>query len=109
MLVFGSMGGDAQAQVHVQVLTHIVDDGDDPADAIGAPRWRVDPGTWRVRAESRFDPTVVDGLRALGHDVPRDRTACDSGMGHAHAIWPDRPGGYGATVDPRSEGAALGC
>src|SRR5207253_10638837 len=26
-LVFGSMGGDAQAQVHAQVLTAIVDDG----------------------------------------------------------------------------------
>jgi gamma-glutamyltranspeptidase/glutathione hydrolase len=106
-LVFGSMGGDAQAGVHVQLLAHIVDDGDDPADAIGAPRWRVDPATWRVRAESRFDAELLTGLRSFGHDV-REAPAFDAGMGHAHAIWPSA-GGYGATFDPRSEGAALGC
>jgi gamma-glutamyltranspeptidase/glutathione hydrolase len=106
-LVFGSMGGDAQAGVHVQLLARIVDGGDDPADAIGAPRWRVDPATWRVRAEARFEGDLLDDLRALGHDV-REVGDYDAGMGHAHAIWPTA-GGYGVTYDPRSEGAGLGC
>jgi len=106
-LVFGSMGGDAQAPVHVQVLAHVIDAGEDPADAIAAPRWRVDPGTWTVRAESRFDDAVLEALRSRGHEVV-ETTAFDSGMGHAHAIWPTA-GGWGATFDPRSEGAALGC
>jgi len=105
-LVFGSMGGDAQAGVHLQVLPRIIDDGDDPANAIAAPRWRVDPGTWRVHAEKRFGAAIVDGLRALGHDVDR-APAYDSQMGHAHAIL-RTGGGYGVTSDPRSEGAALG-
>lgn len=105
-LAFGSMGGDAQAAVHVQVLAHAIDDHDDPAEAIGAPRWRIDPGAWRVRAESRFDSDLLGELRARGHDVV-DAPPFDSGMGHAHAIWP-AVGGWGATSDPRSEGAALG-
>jgi gamma-glutamyltranspeptidase/glutathione hydrolase len=105
-LVFGSMGGDAQAGVHVQVLAHVLDDGADPADAIGAPRWRVDPLTWGISAESRFEPTTLEGLRSRGHDV-RETAPFDAGMGHAHAIWPSA-GGWGATYDPRSEGAALG-
>jgi gamma-glutamyltranspeptidase / glutathione hydrolase len=105
-LVFGSMGGDAQAGVHVQVLAHVLDDGSDPADAIGAPRWRVDPLTWGISAESRFGPETIDGLRTLGHEV-RETAPYDAGMGHAHAIWPSA-GGWGATHDPRSEGAALG-
>jgi gamma-glutamyltranspeptidase / glutathione hydrolase len=105
-LVFGSMGGDAQAAVHVQVLVHALDDGWDPADAIAAPRWRVDPGSWRVALEDRFDPEIADGLHARGHDV-EPAPAYDSGMGHAHAVWPT-PGGWGVTFDPRSEGAALG-
>ena len=105
-LVFGSMGGDAQAAVHVQLLAHVVDDGLDPAAAIAAPRWRVDPGTWSVRAEARFDDALVDGLRILGHEVI-DAPSYDSGMGHAHAVWPTTAG-WGATFDPRSEGAALG-
>jgi gamma-glutamyltranspeptidase/glutathione hydrolase len=105
-VVFGSMGGDAQVAVHAQVLTKIIDDGDDPTDAIAAPRWRVDTGVWRVRAEERFENEVLSGLRERGHEV-RDAPAFDSGMGHAHAIWPSTSG-YGATFDPRSEGAALG-
>ena len=105
-LVFGSMGGDAQVAVHVQVLAHIVDQGTDPSDAIAAPRWRVDQGNWRVRAEERFDGDVLSGLRERGHDV-RETPSFDSGMGHAHAIWPGTAG-YGATFDPRCEGAALG-
>jgi gamma-glutamyltranspeptidase/glutathione hydrolase len=107
-LVFGSMGGDAQAAVHIQVLAHIVDGGMHPADAIAAPRWRVDVGSWQVHAENRFDPTLLAELRARGHDVVDARGGpYDKGMGHAHAIWPTA-GGYGVTFDPRSEGAALG-
>ena len=58
-LVFGSMGGDAQAQVHAQLLTRIVDDGADPQAAIDAPRWRVEPL----------------GLEAAGRDAVRSRGA----------------------------------
>lgn len=105
-LVFGSMGGDAQAAVHVQLLGHLVDRGADPADALTAPRWRVDPGTWRVHAEKRFAPELLDGLRARGHHVDVTR-AFDTGMGHAHCIRLESPG-YAAAADPRSEGAALG-
>jgi gamma-glutamyltranspeptidase/glutathione hydrolase len=106
-LVFGSMGGDAQVPVHVQVLTDVLDRGTDPSDAIASPRWRVDVGSWSVRAETRFDGGMLQGLRAKGHDV-HETTAYDVGMGHAHAIWPSG-NGWGATFDPRSEGAALGC
>ncbi len=103
---FGSMGGDAQVPVHVQVLHAILAEGADPADAIQAPRWRVDVGSWRVHAESRFEQSTIDELGALGHDVVMTGPF-ESGMGHAHAIW-RTSGGYGATSDPRSEGAALG-
>ena len=63
-LVFGSMGGDAQAQVHAQVLTAVIDDGADPQAAIDAPRWRVEPWDWRVRVEADLDPDVVQALGA---------------------------------------------
>jgi len=105
-LVFGSMGGDAQAAVPVQLLPHVVDDGAAPADALRAPRWRVDPGTWTVHAESRFAPDVLDGLRSRGHRVLVE-LPYDSRFGNAHVIRLERPG-YAAAADPRSEGAALG-
>jgi gamma-glutamyltranspeptidase / glutathione hydrolase len=105
-LVFGSMGGDAQTAVHVQLLAHLVDEGADPADALRAPRWRVDPGRWTVHAEARFAPDVLEGLRARGHEVI-DAPAYDARMGHAHVIRLESTG-YAAASDPRSEGAALG-
>jgi len=105
-LVFGSMGGDAQVAVHVQALGHVLDDGSDPADAIAAPRWRIDVGSWDVKLETRAPPDLRAGLAARGHTVSTT-TEYDSGMGHAHAIWRSA-GGYGATSDPRAESAALG-
>lgn len=105
-LVFGSMGADAQAPVHVQMLGHMVDDGTDPQVAISAPRWRIDVDGWRIWTERRFDPAVPAGLRARGHEV-RDARPYDSSMGHAHAI-ECTPGGYAVATDPRADGAALG-
>ena len=104
--VFGTMGGDAQAQVHVQLVSRMVDDGTDVATAITAPRWRVDPGTWRLHVESDAPDVVVDGLRARGHRTIM-APARDSSMGHAHAIRVG-PDGYHAGSDPRAEGAARG-
>ena len=104
--VFGTMGGDAQAQVHVQLVSRMVDDGADPATAIAAPRWRVDPGTWRLHLESRVPDAVVEGLRARGHRSA-GAPAFDAAMGHAHAIRIEA-GGYHAGSDPRAEGAARG-
>src|SRR5262245_51791169 len=103
---FGSMGGDSQAQVHVQLLARLVDDGADPQDALDAPRWCIDPSSWTLRAERGFSPDWFDALRARGHD-PQRAPRVDAGMGHAHAIQRTR-GGYAVATEPRAEGAALG-
>jgi gamma-glutamyltranspeptidase/glutathione hydrolase len=105
-IVFGTMGGDAQAQVHVQLLSHLVDDGCTPAEALERARWRLDPYTWTLHVESRADPALVADLGARGHTL-REAPPWDSAMGHAHVIRVDRDG-YAAASDPRSEGAALG-
>jgi gamma-glutamyltranspeptidase/glutathione hydrolase len=105
-LVFGSMGGDAQAQIHAQLVTGIVDEGLDPQAAIDRPRWRVEPWDWRVRHEADGSPELRTGLAARGHEMV-EVAARDSGMGHAHAI-ALHSHGYGVATDPRAEGAAVG-
>jgi gamma-glutamyltranspeptidase / glutathione hydrolase len=105
-MAFGAMGGDGQAQTHLQLLARIVDDGEDVQRAIDAPRWMVSPADWAVSAESRFDPATLDELRRRGHRLAV-KEAFDSLMGHAHAIQMT-DGGYAAATDPRAEGAALG-
>ena len=64
---FGVMGGVMQAQGHFQVVTRLVDDGDDPQAALDAPRFRVESGRTVVLEPGLEDET--DRLRALGHDV----------------------------------------
>ncbi len=110
-LVFGSMGGSAQAQINVQILTNMIDFGMPVDEAINAPR--IDAvcgevnGKPRLAAESRIDDDVLAGLFARGHgvDVLPPYT---SEMGHAHAIELLSSGGYVGASDPRCEGLALG-
>ena len=106
-LVFGTMGGDGQAQTHLQFLNRVIDDGRDIQDAIDAPRWVVSPGDWSVRAESRFSARHAAGAAAAADTTSRRSAPFDTGMGHAHAI-EVTDYGYAAATDPRAEGAALG-
>ena len=105
-LVFGTMGADGQLQTQVQLLARLVDDGADPAAALAAPRWVVDPGDFSVRVENRFPAAVVDGLRDRGHRLDGRRSLEDR-MGHAQVIRIDEDG-LTAASDPRSEGLAAG-
>lgn len=113
-VVAGSMGGDAQPQVHAQLVSALVDGGLDIRTAVAAPRWFVaperhfDPPT-ALQVEPRFATGVLDALAAMGHDLRRT-APFDSGLGHEHAIelvegGPAADGGsVAATTDPRSEG-----
>jgi gamma-glutamyltranspeptidase / glutathione hydrolase len=105
-LVFGTMGADGQLQTQVQLLARLLDDGEDPAAALAAPRWVVDPGDFSVHIEDGFPADVLGGLRGRGHRVsvldPRqDR------MGHAQVIRLDEDG-LTAASDPRCEGLVAG-
>jgi gamma-glutamyltranspeptidase / glutathione hydrolase len=105
-LVFGTMGGDGQPQIHLQVLAGMLDRGLDVQAAIDAPRFVVDVGDGSVTLEARFAPELVDGLAARGHQVG-SMAAYDHLAGHAHAI-ERTPAGYVGASDPRSEGAVVG-
>ncbi|MET1232647.1 MAG: gamma-glutamyltransferase family protein, partial [Candidatus Limnocylindrales bacterium] len=84
-VVHGSMGGEIQPQVFAQVVSALVDGRVDVAMAVAAPRWAADmaehhgPPSLTV-VESRYHRSVVDALRARGHDVLQ-RGEYDPGMG----------------------------
>ncbi|MDQ2966070.1 MAG: gamma-glutamyltransferase, partial [Chloroflexota bacterium] len=113
-VVAGSMGGDAQPQIHAQLVSALVDGGVDVRTGVSEPRWFVEPEEHfappvEVRAEPRFAAGVLDRLEAMGHPVTRTEPF-DSELGHCHAIelvngGPAAGGGSLATAtDPRSEG-----
>ena len=92
-LILGTMGGLSQLQVHLQLLCRIVIAGQDIAEAVAAPRWRIFPKML----------CVEEGLPDLGaQPYPYPDLA-----GHAHAILVE-DGCLAVAFDPRSDGAAVG-
>ncbi len=113
-VVAGSMGGDAQPQIHAQLVSALVDGGVDIQTGVTAPRWYVEPAEHfappvEVRLEPRHRAGVAEALEALGHPVTL-MEPFDSELGHEHAIelvegGPAAPGGsLAAATDPRSAG-----
>ncbi len=105
--VFGTMGGHAQAQIHLQLLLRMLHDGLDPQSAIDAPRFHVDPSTALVQLEARIPNATIDALRQRGHEIAVLRDF-DDAMGHAHAIRFLGDGACEIGTDSRAEGVALG-
>jgi gamma-glutamyltranspeptidase/glutathione hydrolase len=92
-LIFGTMGGPAQIQFHVQLLTRIFVAGQDLGDAIAAPRWRFG-------ADGLLADAGLPNIGAKPMPLPDN-------AGHMHAILVANDGLH-AAADPRSDGAALG-
>jgi gamma-glutamyltranspeptidase/glutathione hydrolase len=117
--VFGSMGGDAQPQILLQLAARLFGGAEGVADAIAAPRWALTGrasgfDTWTsgrppgVAVEGQAPDAWRSGLAARGHDVAA-APAFDSGFGHAHAIVVEPTGTFAAAADPRARvGAAAG-
>jgi gamma-glutamyltranspeptidase/glutathione hydrolase len=116
-MVIGTMGGDSQPQVLLQLLARLLHGGESVGDAIAAPRWALSalggPGgfnTWddRGRVGVALEPGAPAswdiGLSQRGHDV----TVAAGNYGHAHAIACHVDHLEGAS-DPRAlAGAAAG-
>ncbi|MBW3613793.1 MAG: gamma-glutamyltransferase [Actinobacteria bacterium] len=114
----GTMGGDSQPQVLLQLLARRYGAGQDPATSITAPRWVLagaDVGfdVWhrggdvRVVVEDDAPAAWFEGLSRRGHRVER-LAAWSSDFGHAQLIALDG-GTLAGAADPRSlAGAAAG-
>ncbi len=117
--VLGTMGGDSQPQVVLQMLARLLVADEHPGEVIGAPRWVLTtPGnrgfdTWKdpaaqiVRLEAHAPPAWADGLRDRGHRV-EVAGADPAGFGHAHCIERSADGTLTGAADPRAiVGAAV--
>ena len=103
---FGVMGGNMQAQGHVQVVQRLVDLGCNPQVAIDAPRFRILPGPL-ITLEAAVPPQVGNTLADMGHAIqlmPADSLEFGSGQ----MILRQENGGYIAATDPRRDGSAVG-
>jgi gamma-glutamyltranspeptidase/glutathione hydrolase len=117
--IVGTMGGDAQPQILLQVVARILQLGQSPGTAIASPRWALRGGnrtgfdTWTdadsvaVEIEAPAPAAWAEGLRKRGHTVIFADGASGP-FGHAHLI-DVRPDGLAGAADPRALiGAAVG-
>ena len=107
VMLYGTMGGDAQPQAQAAVFTRVATFGMDPQAAVSAPRW-VYGRTWgqqssTLKLESRFGGDVFTELARRGHEIERLPEYSEV-AGHAHAIILRPDGVLEGGADPRSDG-----
>jgi gamma-glutamyltranspeptidase/glutathione hydrolase len=113
--VFGTMGGDAQPQILLQIAARLFRHGQSPAAAINAPRWALAGpvtgfDTWTGPDGPGLDleghaPLSWRSLEERGHRT-KPCPPFDGGFGHAHAITLDRDGVLAGAADPRAKVSA---
>jgi len=113
--VFGTMGGDAQPQILLQIAARLFRHGQSPAAAINAPRWALSGpatgfDTWTAPEGQTVEleghaPTTWQALAARGHRTNAN-PPFDGGFGHAHAITLDDDGVLAGAADPRARVSA---
>ena len=110
LMSYGVMGGDIQAQGHVQVLINLVDRGLNLQQAIDAPRIRYISGKGVMLEDTLTEP-VIDALVRKGHErvVPPPGIMHRALMGGGQAIMIDPvTGALSGASDIRKDGMALG-
>lgn len=116
-LVCGTPGADTQVQTNLQLITHILDFGMNPQEAVEAPRWRslqnpmesTVPHTCDdvLQLEGRFPESVRAELARRGHEL--EILDDWGGPGSAQAILIDpQSGALIGGSDPRRDGYACG-
>jgi gamma-glutamyltranspeptidase/glutathione hydrolase len=110
LMSYGVMGGDIQAQGHVQMLINLIERGLNLQQAIDAPRVRYISGRGVMMEESLTQP-VIDALLKRGHErvLPPAGVMHRTFMGGGQAIMIDPATGalLGAS-DSRKDGLAIG-
>ena len=110
--VFGTMGGDAQPQILLQLIVRLFHHGESPGMAINAGRWALrgastgfdawaTPLDLLLAVEGQTPAGWNDALAERGHRTERLDTM-DSRFGHAHAIVIEDSGMLAGAADPRT-------
>lgn len=98
---FGVMGGFMQPQGHVQVVMNLVNFAHNPQAALDAPRFQWMQGN-KVQLEATMPQTVVEQLRALGHEVTV--TEDNTGYGRGQIILKAPSEAYVGASETRVDG-----
>ena len=117
LIACGTPGADTQVQTNLQLVTHMLDFGMTPQEAVAAPRWRSLQNPMEstiphvcsnnLQVEDRFPEEVRKELARKGHEL--EMVGDWGGPGSAQAIMVHPASGalIGGS-DPRRDGYAVG-
>ncbi len=100
-LIVGAPGGSVIISSVLTTIINVIDFGMSAVEAVSFPRIHCEGGP--VFCEARVQGDVVEGLRALGHEVRHSVISYDPQMSRAHAILL-RDGTVAGGADPRGGG-----
>ena len=101
---FGVMGGDIQAQGHLQLFRQLTNQLMNPQEIINAPRWKISKDG-SLLVEDTFEQDILGGLESLGHRVSKTPYgAYEFGAAQMITKYKD---GYAAGSEPRRDGQAV--
>jgi gamma-glutamyltranspeptidase / glutathione hydrolase len=116
--VLGTMGGDAQPQILLQLLARVLAAGQQPEAAMEAPRWmltRHDASSFHLWNREGLPTVAIEhgapgawasGMRRRGYEVT-ELPAGDPCFGHAQLIRASADGLLSAASDPRSRAGGV--
>ena len=116
ILACGTPGADTQVQTNLQLVTHILDFGMTPQEAVSAPRWRslqnpmesTIPHTCsnNLQLENRFPTDTKEALAAKGHEIQNVGDWGGPGSAQMITVHPETGALIGGS-DPRTDGYAV--
>ena len=117
VLTCGTPGADTQVQTNLQLVTHMLDFGMTPQEAVAAPRWRSLQNPMEstiphvcsnnLQVEDRFPESVREELAQRGHELELVGDWGGPGSAQAIAVHPESGALIGGS-DPRRDGYAVG-
>lgn len=112
-MAFGVMGGNMQAQGHLQMVLRRVIEGHNPQACSDSPRWRINDDQ-QLTLEAMVSPNVVAGLKSMGHTpLVQPENSIEFGSAQLVARLGDTltdkaPFAYVAGSEHRRDGQAIG-
>ena len=117
LLACGTPGADTQVQTNLQLITHLLDFGMTPQEAVSAPRWRSLQNPMEstiphvcsnnLQLEDRFPASVQDSLSRRGHELELVGDWGGPGSAQVIMVHPESGALIGGS-DPRRDGYAIG-
>ncbi len=105
----GTMGGDIQPQVHMQLIQDLLVNGLSPQSSLDHPRWAFPHTIYEKPGEIEMEPELFGKLSSskLYGLLPVRRDVFSSRFGHAQIVGLNDFGAVIGGADPRGDGVAI--